>query len=161
VVNCAPAAAVPASATSRSGPPPTSSVVTSWSLTAGSRPWRGRCRGWCRAAGSGGHSPCAHRGAEPLGVVVACGAVEQFVVECPGARPGPRASIGEDGDQGHRRDAHAAGLRESSAPVGFRRLRAVAGLSSLVRTRQVTSHALQWLRYSSRPPRMTAQARTT
>ena len=54
--------------------------------------------------------------AEPGVVVVAAGACEQFVVECPGARPGPRTVIGEHGGQGQRRDSHPRlpAMRESA-----------------------------------------------
>ena len=54
------------------------------------------------------------RAGQPLVVVVAGGAVEQFVFEGPGARPGPRAGSVRDGDQGQRRVAHTAGLLRSS-----------------------------------------------
>ena len=54
-------------------------------------------------------SPGRQGGCEPLGVVVAGGAVEKLSVECPGARPGPRA-VDQCGGQGQRRGAHAAGF---------------------------------------------------
>ena len=62
--------------------------------------------------------PAARRAVEPLVVVVAGGAVEQLGVEGPGARPGPRA-VDQDGGQGQRRGAHAAGLL-SALPAGGR-----------------------------------------
>ena len=79
-------------------------------------------------------SPGGEGAVEPLVVVVAGGAVEQFVVEGPGARPGPRAGVGQDGDQGQRRVAHAAGLLVIPA----------AALPSWVRTRQVIWQSAQW-----------------
>ena len=74
---------------------------------------------------------------QPGVVVVTGGAVEQFVVEGPYVRSGPRAGVDEHGGQGQRRDTHPAARRALRTARG-------SGGVGVCMTVQVTEQARHW-----------------